>query len=406
MRFRGFLILFVCIAVFLTSLPMESWAISAWARRYGTDCSMCHWKLNKLNGIGKNFMKLGHRLADETAMKDSKGLAALGDYISFTEKVRILSGETSNGVTTDFTIEALSIYMGGPLLNGFSFFYEHYLFDWGQKKGSPTKGEDKMADAILQYTSPGDKHYLTFRVGQFIPLLVHTHGGGARLPISRPMTVNTPAVKINNTEIKYNPRDRQLGAEIGGNIGILGGWHTTLAVVNGNSFSRGDNNNYKDLIATTDITFDDAGSQLGFYFYKGQYVNDISDYYRAGVMGNVTSPFSWLELDLSGAYYMGAFTRTDGKDPMNVMGFYAELDYALPSILNMLSLFARYDYWDEDVTTADNQVSGPALGISCDIIKLGRITLEADLYNKGKKSGNTYSQTRDYNYMLEIHYMY
>src|SRR3989338_6653425 len=59
---KKFLVFGFALALVLAWIT-DAEAITAWSRKYGADCSMCHWKQNKLNATGKEFLKRGHRMA-------------------------------------------------------------------------------------------------------------------------------------------------------------------------------------------------------------------------------------------------------------------------------------------------------------------------------------------------------
>lgn len=102
--------------------PPSAEAIPAWARRYDVDCSSCHvgggWKLNRM---GQDFLRYGHRFEGDST-KDT----GFGDYNSFGYKFRFNGG---NKKIESFEQHAFSIYTGGPLGGGFSYFAELYLHE-------------------------------------------------------------------------------------------------------------------------------------------------------------------------------------------------------------------------------------------------------------------------------------
>src|SRR3989338_510414 len=48
------------VALCLTFAATDVFAIAAWARKYGFDCTVCHWSVNKLNKTGQDFLRQGN----------------------------------------------------------------------------------------------------------------------------------------------------------------------------------------------------------------------------------------------------------------------------------------------------------------------------------------------------------
>ena len=71
-------------AVFLILiLTTDSDAITAWARKYGVDCSVCHISGYKLTRAGQTFLRLGHKMPGTSDKEEN-----LSDYFSITAKIR------------------------------------------------------------------------------------------------------------------------------------------------------------------------------------------------------------------------------------------------------------------------------------------------------------------------------
>src|SRR6266850_2458346 len=103
--------------------------VSAWSsatsprpcsRRYKepkTDCLSCHtWGSWKLNKRGQDFLRYGHHF--EGDKEDGLGLS---EYFSIASKIRFIGG---NQKLESFQQNAISIYSGGSLGKGFSYFVE------------------------------------------------------------------------------------------------------------------------------------------------------------------------------------------------------------------------------------------------------------------------------------------
>src|SRR3990167_6180550 len=154
---KKFLVFGFALALVLAWIT-DAEAITAWSRKYGADCSMCHWKQNKLNATGKEFLKRGHRMAGESGKAKEGGVwNNISDYVSLTEKIRVQSEQGSS--RPGFYVEALALYSGGP---------------------------------------SDDADFWIARIGQISPNLMHIYGTGGRLSISRPYVLESASFASNN----------------------------------------------------------------------------------------------------------------------------------------------------------------------------------------------------------------
>ena len=100
------------VALCLTFAATDVFAVAAWARKYGFDCTVCHWSVNKLNKTGQDFLRQGHMNFKEDASGKS-----LSDYLSLTAKIRYNTFKKDT-----FEQHAFSVYTGRPLDKSFSYF--------------------------------------------------------------------------------------------------------------------------------------------------------------------------------------------------------------------------------------------------------------------------------------------
>ncbi|MBI5700499.1 hypothetical protein HZC34_01475 [Candidatus Saganbacteria bacterium] len=364
--------------VFSLVLLSEVNAISAWSRKYGTDCSMCHWKQNKLNSTGKDFLRRGHRLAGEDSKTKDGAWANLSDYVSVTQKIRAQYENTASN-RPGFYVEALSLYAGGPLDKTYSFFYEQYLHE-NNKSGAD---REKLAEAYLMGTFGDDKDYNTFRIGQVSPSMLHLAGTGGRLPISRPYVLESASFAANNP---YAPRARQYGIEFAANRGDMFG---ALGIVNGTGHKNinpaGDTNGAKDIYLTVEKAFDDNGSSIGLYGYNGVWSLNPTDAAALGIATTYlsTSETNFTQLGLIGNYtnsivsfvggaLVGQNSPVGGTSISN-LGYYVEADLA---IAEKAALFGRFDNWDGNTNISNDETRQVAAGLSVEPMKAGRIALE------------------------------
>jgi len=410
-------------AVLLIGAVAPASAISAWARRYGASCSMCHFRVNELNGTGKEFLRRGHRLPGESATKDGKDLS-ISDFWSITEKIRY---EDSEGANSKFDVEALSIYLGGPLDERWSFFTEQYLHE----SNSSGADREKLAESAIQYNSSTSDDYWSFRAGQINPFLIHTDGeSGARLPLSRPVMINdgVASVRVGTTTTEaplyntYRPRARNYGIEIARN------WsrpkvYAALGIVNGTGHAPPniniDPNNSKDVYLTIDKTFDTQGSSLGLYYYTGSAVLSTGtgtappnkgpdeSFWRLGFFGNVARP-NWKVI---GAYLFGSDDTLTGvtqsgsslsggtpAGSVDSAGYFLQIDYLFNPIW---SGYVRYDSMDpyRDGKFGTAKVTGPTIGVG---MALGKWVLANVEYRSLKTEGSS-SKSQ---YLFQLQWMY
>lgn len=383
------------VLAFLVSLSLvwvsDAGAITAWSRKYGADCSMCHWKQNKLNATGKEFLKRGHRMAGESAKTKDGAWTNISDYVSLTEKIRYQADQAAPD-RPGFYVEALALYSGGPIDDKFSYFFEQYLHE-NNKAGAD---REKLAEAYLEYTSSDADDYWIFRLGQISPNLLHTHGTGGRLTISRPYVLESASFASNNP---YAPRGRQYGVEIGANV-----WNTygVLGIVNGTGHKvinpPGETNAAKDLYLTVEKVLDDNGSSVGFYGYKGTWSLNAADaattgisttylstsetnFYQLGLLGNYTL----ARISFVGGVLAGVNTPTGGTETNN-LGYYVQGDLALA---DKLALFGRYDGWDGNTSTANNETQQIVAGLSIEPLSAGRVALEGQMTKTGTAAYTT-----------------
>lgn len=370
-------------------------AISAWAKKYGVECSTCHnGAAARLTPFGADFLRRGHRMPDDEVTAD------LTNLFSINTKFR-LHDSNAIGRNSTFEVHAFSIYTGGMLSSHFSYFTEMYLYENTGKTSGPADSayHSKLADAYLMYNShPGSDSYTTVKFGQISPsqLLLYWNVG-PRYSETRPYIVNNSAVSPNT----YKPFMRNFGMEVGQTVK---NFHGAFGVLNGTgtSFTNSiDNNESKDFYATADYILDGNGSAAGIYGYKGKGLVVPSsgaswenDFHRVGAFGQfVRGPFNF-----TGVVARGKEQLTTGHLSSKNLGLLAEADYELSS---EFAVFTRYDYFDPDQSKSNDQLSGPVYGTSYRMFDTGRMTFE---YHKQGKYVATGS--KPWEYRIEVSFMF
>lgn len=385
--------------IILVLIPADAQAISAWARKYGVECTVCHvGPLYKLTPDGVDFLRRGHRTTKDEIAKEWAQLFAINTK---------LRAHDSNapGRNSTFEVHAFSIYTGGPISSHLSYFAEMYLYENTGKTSGAVNGDfgrSKLADAYIQINSNPDKDvYTTFRFGQISPSQLGIFwNAGPRYTETRPYIVNNSAVAPNT----FRPFMRNFGVEVAQTVNRF---HGSFGVLNGtgtNATNSIDNNEAKDFYGTLDYTFDGSGSAIGIFGYKGRGLVTPSsgptwqnDFHRVGVFGQFTRD----RFNLTAALTEGEEQVTAaGRRTRNRGGLF-ELDYHLR---NNLALFGRYDYFDPNKQAGGDQLSGPVYGFSYHPSELsGRITFE--YHKQGKVSAAT-GGGKPWEYRVELAFMF
>lgn len=405
----------------------EAQAIAAWGRRYGVSCNVCHMNGYKLTSPGQQFLRRGHTMSGTE--KDTN----LSDHLSLTAKIRVWSDTSrvdekgkpaTNTNKNSFEEHALSLYAGGPLDKGFSYFAEMYLHENEKKNPGANDettesdmgdwGRSKLAETYLQWNSAGEDSYFTTKFGRVAPSLLHFHNLGARLAYSRPTAIST-----NFGDNPYRPFSRQFGVTAG--AGIKDAFFEA-GLVNGtgkyeNSVEiEGDTE--KDIWLTGDYSLGDQGSMLGLYYYKGKFPLQKlktpkgagpDDFYSLGVVGNYTIPKGAI---IASYYFQEGGYRKVGGTSDTTYGastMFVELQGYLQG--DLLGPYVRYELINYDPDRGalnDKQATDVAsVGINWKPFTFGRFVLE---YNNVSKHEDTsavnYKDTKQNTVTLEAQFMF
>lgn len=350
-------------------------AIPAWARKYKVGCETCHFgATNRLTVYGRDFQLRGDRTSDDEGLGEIEEYN-FANYTSIAGKFRYYADKDSDP-STSFDQEALSIYSGGPLYMGFSYFFEIYLHERGSN-ATKTGGQDtsatrsKLAEAYVYYNSaPMQENYWFARAGQYTPRLIYAASTGGRVSISRPRAVGDNAGGGN----LFTPRDRFYGLAVGfrsatktmGEFGITNGG-------GGNARpNQPELNNSKDFFGSFWQQLDDDGSYIGVFGYSGVYpVTGPPAFEDKFQRYGILAAFERDAFEISGGYMTGRHDLSAGghREPK---GWYLEGAY---NFSVDWTGYARYDDFDADLTSAPRK-KGPAIGISYRLPSIGRMVLE------------------------------
>jgi hypothetical protein len=377
-----------CLALALLEalLAAPAQAIPAWSRRYKepkTDCLSCHtWGSWKLNKRCQDFMRYGHHFEGDK----EEGLG-LSEYFSIASKIRFIGG---NQKLESFQQNAISVYSGGSLGKGFSYFFEAYLHDNSGKNTGPSDfgdyGRSKLAESVLQYTHGPEARYFTARVGQILPQLLHINGMGARTFATRANLWTRASINPGNA---YQPFSRQYGLDVAYHafasnavVGLVNGTGSLLNV--------DDNNQFKDLYFSLDHTFDKWGSHLGALYYDGEF--PIGE----GTAGYPDRFHRWIGVgDFSRAHFNAKAAFVTGRDEVDAAGNQAKGDgfylegYYYP--VKWGGLFTRYERWDPNKAVDGDHSDGVTGGFTVTPFVYGRFVGEISKYGRSGAKETTYT---------------
>lgn len=377
-------------------MPREASAISAWARKYDLDCSVCHaGPMYKLTPVGADFLRRGHRMSQDEIAKEWAKLFAINTK---------LRAHDSNapGRNSTFEAHAFSIYTGGPLSSHFSYFTEMYLYENTGKTAGAVNGDygrSKLADAYLQWVShPNRNVYTSVKFGQISSSQSSIYlNTGPRYTETRPYIANNSTVPPNSFRLFL----RNFGAEVSQTVH---NFHGAFGVLNGTGTSATnsiDNNEHKDVYGTLDYILDKHGSAAGVFGYKGRGLVSPAtgptwqnDFHRLGAFGQFTRD----RFNLTGAVTEGEEQVSAAGRRTRNRGFLVEIDC---HVSDKLALFTRYDYFDPNRDLRGDSLMGPVYGFTHRLLDAGRITFE--YHKQGKPLAKI---GKPWEYRLEVAYMF
>lgn len=328
--------------------PKPASAVPAWTRMTGSPCISCHFGAsNRLTKMGWEFMTRGHRMIGQEGMdEDALDETNFLNYISLAARgsFNIVDDASTATPSTRFSTGAFGLEGGGPLIDRLSFYV---TYDFGVNTGSSSLGE-----LYPQWTSDLEaKNYWWARVGQFPPHIMWMAGAvpGGRVPtVQRNVGAGNP----------YSPSGTRSGISAGYDYATpVGGLRTELGILQGNNATGVAANNFKDVYLSVMQEFDEHGSAVGLFGYRGRYVyaptaatptapaqpmfND--DFTRLGLLAQMLR----TDWEVHGAYFTGKNENRAGGD-RNPTNWYAELDY---NVRPDHTAYVRYDDADDDLAS-------------------------------------------------------
>ena len=162
---------FLAIVVLISVWPGESWAIPAFARKYGVNCTMCHSAFPRLNDFGTRYRDNGYRLPgrenDERTVLQGPAPIALRtsagyDYESF-------KNTPDAEDVSQLRLGGLDLLSGGLLGRNIGYFVIYTPQITASRGVAGQEGALEMANVVFPRLKTG---WLNVRAGRFEPAFV------------------------------------------------------------------------------------------------------------------------------------------------------------------------------------------------------------------------------------------
>jgi len=367
------LILTLTVLIFL--IPDTAHTIPAFARKFGSNCNMCHTSFTKLNDFGQRYRDNGYQIPGQQGLE--KNVFDIAPPVSIRTSTGSTIYHTGDRTTFGANIYGFDFLSAGVLHKDVSFLLvytprvDEPAADFSGpgpywRAGSNPSQLGSLESVNLVFSNLV-KDKVNVRIGRFEPAY-QAFSSKRSYYIFEPYEVyvfNTP-----NNSFVFN--DNQLGLEITGHHRC--GFKYGLGVVNGNG-ANPDNNTYKDYYVNLFQTFGKGDGQsagqrigaLGYFGYQPTYTSwsfisptgetngyNNKTFYRFG--GNLS--LNWKTFNLQAFFMAGADDKAlnslDTTRSYKYTGGFAQLDCAA-LFNNRLIASVLYDWvtppsYDDDRT--------------------------------------------------------
>jgi hypothetical protein len=374
---------FLCLLLLVTVLSLlqvrSSRAVPAFARREGAKCQMCHFRLPELNEDGHSYIRRGLReerggMAPHSGMDMGKRAMpkapvastdrALGEALplEWQHYLTVMGHHTFEARDHEkagFHSGMIDGWIGGPLDQHWSG-VANFAFDI-------EAGGVEVEQAYAQFNTSWSARFTSVRFGQLVPLAILFNGGGAAMPLSAPVVLETPS----RAENPWAPATLLRGVEIG--MVDLPRWNAYVGTGQpqiGGLLGE----SHADVYASAEVLVGETGNALSGFGYKGEIAGSPGqpsiDYERVALFANAYGPRTKGVL----GFLWGRDTPDGGQSLGTTGGF----------LLGELLLaerwagYARYDYANREAPVGDAEITdGPTLGVSFWAQSQVRLTLES-----------------------------
>ena len=375
----AFLCLVLLVAVLSLLQAQSSQAVPAFARRESAKCQMCHFRLPELNEDGHSYIRRGLReepggMAPHSGMDMGKtegpktpvastdrplGEALPLEWQHYLTVMGHHTFEARNHAKAGFHSGMIDGWIGGPLDQHWSGI-ANFAFDI-------EAGGVEVEQAYAQYITSWSPRFTSLRFGQLLPLAILFNGGGAAMPLSAPVVLETPSRAAN----PWAPATLLRGVEVGAvNLprwnAYVGAGQPQIAGLAGAS--------HTDVYASAEYLIGETGNALSGFGYKGTIAaapgQPSLEYARVAVFVNAYGPRTKGVLGL-----LWGTDKPAGDKSLGSTG-----GFLLGEVLltERWAGYARYDYANREAPIGDAEITdGPTLGVSFWAQTQVRLTLES-----------------------------
>jgi len=358
---------FLAVVVLISAWPGEAWAIPAFARKYGVNCTMCHSAFPRLNDFGTRYRDNGYRLpgreSDERTVLQGPAPVALRtsagyDYESFKNTP---GAEDVN----QFRLGGLDLLSGGLLGHDIGYFLIYTPQITASRGVAGQEGSLEMASVVFPRLKTA---WLNVRAGRFEPAFV-------AFSVKRHLSFSPYEIYDYTFPGGSAFSETQTGIEVFGQgargihyaVGILDGADSGPDEVNLSDDSPAD------IYVRASMVFgagegQTAGHRVGVVGYQGKSrywvdapANTIrserKSYSRYGVDGSL----NFAQVNVALQYLWGTDDRGfwGGTSDADFSGGFAEVSY---QPFTWLVGFARYDLVSTPDAAEEERISRYSLG--------------------------------------------
>ena len=228
-------------------------------------------------------------------------------------------------------------------------------------------GGVEVEQAYVQYNTSWSRRFASVRFGQLLPFAVLFNGGGAEMPLSRPVVLKSPS----RAENPWAPVTRLRGIEVG--VVDLPRWNAYLGVgqpqIDGLMGAS-----HTDVYASAEYLIGKTGNAVSGFGYKGKISESPGqpsiDYDRVALFANAYGHGMKGVLGL-----LWGNDEPAGESSLSTSGWFALGEAILGA---RWAGYARYDHARSEAPVGDAETTdGPTLGVSCWAQTQVRLTLES-----------------------------
>lgn len=359
--------------------PDAAWAIPAWERKYGIECSGCHYPVYpRLNATGQRFRWAGYRMPNEFGKEPD--VSNVGHFLAARGTGQFVYDNPENANRTSaFQWDSTTLFFAGAVTEHLSAFNEI----------EREAANDIGLVAQIQGTFGNPDHFTTVRFGQFHSIYEVGVSG-----FDRPTGITPPSLftePLTTSGVPYQIALDQRGVEV---AHVYRNSRLLAQILNGidstGSGTEGENDQDKDLLVAFEQMIDDLASGFTLYGYRGVWHDGVAPdafrYYRYGASANKIFPFGFEAL--------GGYIHSNDDRPSalgrSVQGdsFFAEVQQRFGRVNG--AALARYDWIDPDRNTGRDVRSKETLGAVYPFEEHLRLSLE------GSRSKDQETNLTDY----------